>query len=238
MQPLALMNQLYDIERRAMKMNDQERGELRTKESRRILDRLSEYLEGPVAKSVLPASKLGGAFNYIRNHWEALNVFVNDRALPIDNDQVERLMKPIRAPCKMRDGECARICARVNNTSNRSDMPRVEDAPDPARAPRCRHRPSGAGASAEGWIACYQCACTLTLVVPPPMSFIHYPLGLRFFFDSSICCKNFARSSLYQSLVSPSIGGIDAGRYGCILTRRWYSVEKSLWQDSSTNEQS
>jgi hypothetical protein len=78
-----------------MKMSDQERGELRAKESRRILDRLGEYLEGPVVKSVLPASKLGGAFNYIRNHWEALNVFVNDGALPIDNNQVERLMKRI-----------------------------------------------------------------------------------------------------------------------------------------------
>ena len=93
--PLALMNQLYDIERRAMKMSDQERGELRATESRRILDRLGEYLEGPVGKSVLPASKLGGAFNYIRNHWEALIVFVNDGALPIDNNQVERLMKRI-----------------------------------------------------------------------------------------------------------------------------------------------
>jgi hypothetical protein len=89
------MNQLYDIERRATQKSDQERGELRAKESRRILDRLGEYLEGPVAKSVLPASKLGGAFNYIRNHWEALNVFVNDGALPIDNNQVERLMKHI-----------------------------------------------------------------------------------------------------------------------------------------------
>jgi hypothetical protein len=56
---------------------------------------LGEYLEDPVAKSVLPASKLGGAFNTIRNHWEALNVFVNDGALPIDNNQVERLMKRI-----------------------------------------------------------------------------------------------------------------------------------------------
>ena len=93
--PLALMNQLYDIERRATQKSDQERGELRDKESRRILDRLEEYLEGPVAKSVLPSSKLGGAFNYIRNHWDALNVFVNDGALPIDNNQVERLMKRI-----------------------------------------------------------------------------------------------------------------------------------------------
>jgi hypothetical protein len=53
-----------------------------------------------VGKSVLPASKLGGAFNYIRNHWEALNVFINDGALPIDNNQVERLMKRIAIGCK------------------------------------------------------------------------------------------------------------------------------------------
>jgi hypothetical protein len=68
---------------------------LRVKEFRWGLDRLGKYLEGPVAKSVLPASKLSGAFNYIRNHWEALNEFVNDGALPIDNNQVERLMKRI-----------------------------------------------------------------------------------------------------------------------------------------------
>jgi hypothetical protein len=97
--------------------------ELRAKESRRILDRLGEYLEGPVGKSVLPASKLGGVFNYIRNHWVALNVFVNDGALPIDSNQVERLMKRIRPSCKLRGGECARSCARANNTSKRSDAP-------------------------------------------------------------------------------------------------------------------
>jgi hypothetical protein len=63
--PLALINQLYDIERRAMKMSDQERGELRAKESRRILDRLGEYLEGPASKSdairpIRPSCKLRG----------------------------------------------------------------------------------------------------------------------------------------------------------------------------------
>ena len=60
-----------------MKTSDQERGELRAAESRRILNCLGEDLEGPVAKSLLLASKLGGAFNTIRNHWEALNVFVD-----------------------------------------------------------------------------------------------------------------------------------------------------------------
>jgi transposase len=93
--PLALMNQLYDIERRAASWSDEARGELRATDSCRILDRLQEWLDGPVAKSVLPSSKLGGALNYVRNHWDALRVYVSDGRLPIDNNQVERLMKRI-----------------------------------------------------------------------------------------------------------------------------------------------
>jgi len=49
---------------------------------------------------LLPASRLGGAFNTIRNHWKAFDVFVNDRALPIDNNQVERLMTRIAVGTK------------------------------------------------------------------------------------------------------------------------------------------
>lgn len=93
--PLALMNQLYDIERRATHWSDEARGELRDKESRMILNRLKEWLDGPVAMSVLPSSKLGGALNYVRNHWDALCIYVNDGRLPIDNNQVERLMKRV-----------------------------------------------------------------------------------------------------------------------------------------------
>ena len=93
--PLALMNQLYDIERRAPQWTAEARGELRKQESRDVLDRLKDVLDGPLAKNVLPAGNLGKAFNYLRNHWDALNVYVTDGRLPIDNNQVERLMKRI-----------------------------------------------------------------------------------------------------------------------------------------------
>jgi len=93
--PLALMNQLYDIERRATDIDDAARGVLRAKESRLILDRLREWLDGPTARSVLPSSKLGGALNYLRNHWDALVVYVTDGRLPIDNNQCERLMRRV-----------------------------------------------------------------------------------------------------------------------------------------------
>ena len=56
--PLALMNQLYDIERRASQRTAEARGELRKKESLAVLDRLKDVLAGPLAKNVLPAGNL------------------------------------------------------------------------------------------------------------------------------------------------------------------------------------
>ena len=93
--PLALINKIYDVGRRALGMSFEERGKLRATETRMYLDRLREWLDGPVAAIQLPSSKLAGAFNYIRNHWDALNVFVTDGRLPIDNNQGERLMRRV-----------------------------------------------------------------------------------------------------------------------------------------------
>jgi hypothetical protein len=93
--PLALMNQLYDIERRAAGSDEASHGQLRAKDSRLILDRLRQWLDGPMARSVLPSSKLGGALQYLRNHWAALSVYVTDGRLPIDNNQSERLMRRV-----------------------------------------------------------------------------------------------------------------------------------------------
>jgi len=93
--PLALIGQLYDVERRAASISAAERTELRQNESRLLLDRLGAWLDGTVATTLLPSSKLGQAVQYLRNHWEALNVYTRDGGLPIDNNWVERLMKNI-----------------------------------------------------------------------------------------------------------------------------------------------
>ena len=92
---VTLINKIYDIERRASTKSDEERGKLRATETRIYLDRLREWLDGPVVANLLPTSKLAGAFHYIRNHWEALNTFVTDGRLPIDNNQGEGLMRRV-----------------------------------------------------------------------------------------------------------------------------------------------
>jgi transposase len=93
--PLALIAQLYDIERRGTSMSDSERTALRQRDSRLILDRLRSWLDGPIASSLLPSTPLGQAKNYLCNHWEALEVYTQDGSLPIDNNWVERLMKRV-----------------------------------------------------------------------------------------------------------------------------------------------
>ena len=93
--PLALMSQLYDIERRAVDWSDEQRTQIRQKESIMILDRLRTWIDGPIAASLLPQSALAKSVNYLRNHWEALKVFAQDGRLPIDNNATERLMKRV-----------------------------------------------------------------------------------------------------------------------------------------------
>ena len=93
--PLALMAQLYDIERRAVEQTADERHQLRQRESVMILTRLRQWLDGPIAGDALPKSKLGKAIKYLRNHWQTLQEFTLDGRLPIDNNAVEALMKQI-----------------------------------------------------------------------------------------------------------------------------------------------
>ena len=47
-----------------------------------------------LALAALPKSPLGEAVTYARNQWAALNVYVTDGRLAIDNNRAERAVKP------------------------------------------------------------------------------------------------------------------------------------------------
>ena len=91
---LALIGQLYDIEREARQMEPQERWVLRQSRSRPVLDAIRNLLENPGA-TVLPKSDIGTAIAYTLNHWEQLTRFLADGRLPIDNNLVENTIRPI-----------------------------------------------------------------------------------------------------------------------------------------------
>ena len=92
---MAQFRQLYDIEDRARTMDDAQRLALRQRESVPVMKRLRELLDGDLAKRVLPKSKFGEALGYLRNHWDAFQVYLRDGRVPIDNNDVERDLRRI-----------------------------------------------------------------------------------------------------------------------------------------------
>jgi transposase len=94
---LAMMRQLYDIEDRAQDLTAEQRLVLRQVESVPVLNRIRAYLDNAAVAvpRVLPKSDLATAVGYIRNNWDALLVYTTKGSIPIDNNDVEQLMKQV-----------------------------------------------------------------------------------------------------------------------------------------------
>ncbi len=94
-QLLAWYRQLYDVEDQARGKRAEEVLALRQQYSVPIMEQLRQWLDGDAAQRVLPKSRLGEAVRYLNNQWEALNVFLRDGRVPIDNNETEQLMKRV-----------------------------------------------------------------------------------------------------------------------------------------------
>jgi transposase len=92
---LAMIQALYDVETRAKELTWEERQTMRQRESTVILDAIKNWLDTRPLQEVLPKSDFAEALRYVHNHWQALNVFVRDGRIPIDNNLVEQLMKQV-----------------------------------------------------------------------------------------------------------------------------------------------
>ena len=93
---LAVISRLYEIERAATKKNVDARARqsLRIEHAVPLLTDLKEWLDTE-RDNVLPKSVIGKAFTYTLNQWAALNRYVEDGELNIDNNISERTVKPI-----------------------------------------------------------------------------------------------------------------------------------------------
>jgi len=92
---LAKFQQLYDIEDRAKTCSADERLALRRAEAAPIWTSLGEWLNGEAAANILPKSRFGQALGYLRHHWDPLQLYLTDGLMPIDNNDVEQLMKQV-----------------------------------------------------------------------------------------------------------------------------------------------
>ena len=93
-QVLALIGELYGIERAARDVDAATRQARRATQARPILARLKVLLDA-LALSALPKSPLGQAVTYARNHWIALTRYPEDGRLKIDNNGAEQALRPI-----------------------------------------------------------------------------------------------------------------------------------------------
>jgi len=92
---LAKFRQLYDLEDQAKEMSSEARLELRQEAATPVWAELEEWLDSAAATGALPKSLLGKAVGYLRNQWEGLQTYLTDGRVPIDNNEVEQLMKQV-----------------------------------------------------------------------------------------------------------------------------------------------
>ena len=91
---LSLIAELYAVEREAKEADDAVRLSLRQSRSMPMLDRIKTWLEAE-HQVLLPRSPMATAITYAKNQWTALNTYVTQGYLNIDNNASERALKRV-----------------------------------------------------------------------------------------------------------------------------------------------
>lgn len=91
---VALIQQLYDVEREAADVDADGRQALRQQRSMPLLARL-DAVRQELAQIALPKSPLGDALRYLANQWTALQRYVEDGRLAIDNNRAENQLRVV-----------------------------------------------------------------------------------------------------------------------------------------------
>jgi transposase len=92
-QMVALIGQLYAVERTLRTCSADERKAERQAHSRPILEKIKAWLDAKVAH-VLPKGLLGTAIGYALGLWPQLTTFLEDGHIPIDNNVTENAIRP------------------------------------------------------------------------------------------------------------------------------------------------
>jgi len=91
---LALVAELYAIEREAKEANDETRLALRQDRSVPVLAQIKTWLDTE-KETVLPRSPMAKAITYAQNQWDALTIYTTQGFLNIDNNASERALKRV-----------------------------------------------------------------------------------------------------------------------------------------------
>lgn len=89
---IALIQQLYQVEQAAADLDPDSRRALRQEQSMPLLAKIDAERQA-LARTVLPKSPLGEAVRYLTNQWTALQRYVDDGRLAIDNNRAENMLR-------------------------------------------------------------------------------------------------------------------------------------------------
>jgi transposase len=89
---MGYIQRLYDIEDRGRDLSDEQRYELRQRESKPIVTEFHGWLIEQYERE-LPKSKLRAAIGYMTNRWDAFERFLECGAIPLDNNRTEAALK-------------------------------------------------------------------------------------------------------------------------------------------------
>jgi transposase len=92
-QALAYIRTLYRIEREAAELDSQQRHAMRQAQAKPVLEQLRNWLDRSLPQ-VPPQSTLGKALHYLHNQWPKLITYLEDGRIPLDNNAVERAIRP------------------------------------------------------------------------------------------------------------------------------------------------
>uniref|UniRef100_UPI00046AAA60 IS66 family transposase n=1 Tax=Cobetia crustatorum TaxID=553385 RepID=UPI00046AAA60 len=92
-QAIELIGQLYQVEREVQSLSAEERQRLRETKAKPIADTLHRWMLAHREK-VPNGSATAKALDYSLKRWAALTRYLDDGALPIDNNRVENLIRP------------------------------------------------------------------------------------------------------------------------------------------------
>ncbi|MCD5988486.1 IS66 family transposase [Pseudomonas sp. CDFA 553] len=92
-QALHSIGGLYEVERHAKEMSDEDRWRLRQETAVPIAEKLHEWMLAQ--RELVPeGSATAKALDYSLKRWVALTRYLDDGAVPIDNNQIENLIRP------------------------------------------------------------------------------------------------------------------------------------------------
>lgn len=89
---LEVFRKLYDIEDRAKDFNDTDRQALRDREARPIWESFHPWMQQEYLEE-LPKSRVRSAMFYMLDRWETFTRYLDDGAIPIDNNRSEAALK-------------------------------------------------------------------------------------------------------------------------------------------------